>query len=242
MVWISLSFASLSSLCCLPNHQILVFYIKLVTFIFNNRNYLKLTDIKDWEAKTLKDVLPPQQEHKERQRTQSCTFWLTVIPPFVRLLTPDFVAKRMFYMGFLLHKEHNFFFLFFCFFFCTYIHSACGCLSAQSLQKWYNTFFIVVKVVPHRPLYQDWHLIRLPTSSAADPGSHLLCKARFTASICHPHPPTEASLTHSAALLQFLNLHFLPLPFLSQRNLTLYSKTFAVTKWSEGMYTCKVCL
>lgn len=85
-----------------------------------------------------------------------------------------------------------------------FIYSACRCgtASAQSSQKWHTIDFILVRVVPRRPVDQGWHLLRLLTSSAVDPSSHLLCKVSFTASICHTHAPIQACLTHSVAIFK----------------------------------------
>lgn len=84
--------------------------------------------------------------------------------------------------------------------------------------------FILVRVVPCGPLHQDRNLPRIPTSSAAHPRSHLLCKARFPASICHTHPlirNLSDSLRRPAAI--FKPAVFFRCPFLSPRKLTLSS-------------------
>lgn len=57
---------------------------------------------------------------------------------------------------------------------------------------------------------------------------------------------SEASLTHSVALLQFLNSQFFfsSAALFCPRGSSHYPHTaaFAVAKWSEGMSTCKTCL
>lgn len=42
--------------------------MNFVTFISNTKNYLKLTDIKDWNAKILKDALRPEQKQQQQQQ------------------------------------------------------------------------------------------------------------------------------------------------------------------------------
>lgn len=84
--------------------------------------------------------------------------------------------------------------------------------------------FILVRVVHCRPLHQDRNLPRIPTSSAAHPRCHLLCKACFPASICHTHlliRNLSDSLRRPVAI--FKPAVFFRCPFLSPRKLTLSS-------------------
>lgn len=77
--------------------------------------------------------------------------------------------------------------------------------------------FILVRVVPCRPLHQAGNLPRIPASSAAHPRSHLLCKARSPASICHTHLLIRSlsdSLRRPVAIFKPAVFFFVPPPFL----------------------------